>query len=538
MTATSDNGPSVLDHFGLGSGQVVSNLQGPGGGVGQFGSIVETPPPASTDPRVSTAQTITIDPGTRIEKVLLTIRARPPNSISNSTSNPTLIRQVAEVRKTTQGVVLDFGRMRTVSGLDLGAGVDPGGVHPWLGAAYGPNVGLDEVMTERLLLTGSKVDPDKVKSTGKVTLPGAPADLEVIVAGKRIFFQSGEAKRAALGTTMAKDDYFVAAIDATDAVRTAAAINPSVLVELRAATAGILALAIQLTRTRIHGVVFPEGKERVVSFASEGTATLEVPLPSDSKDSWRVVGVHMKVTSKLGVQRITPAIGPAASTDVELSLDAEHPVALQITPAELESFDAIDGVRIQVRVAEGTAEIAGVLLANVLLADASGAPGEPLPGGALAPLQVKAEPGFTWQTLTLRKTLRLPGGPLWLALQVGHGRLAMKLAASGGGAIRRGRPGGPWQGFSTGIAVTPRAALRVVGEGREGATMYALAAGLPNALHVASVPTAEGAELTLVPSNPIRAAKTLKIALTAIAPGAYRFGNVQIFYRLPGDTPA
>ena len=111
----------------------------------------------------------------------------------------------------------------------------------------------------------------------------------------------------------------------------------------------------------------------------------------------------------------------------------------------------------------------------------------------------------------------------------------MKLAESVGGAIRRGRPGGPWRGFSEGVAITPRAAIRVVGEAPDGSAMYALAATLPGAPQVVSVPTADGTELHIVPSTPIQPSGSLQIALTAIAPGIYRFGEVQVFYRLAAD---
>jgi len=485
----------------------------------------------SPDPRTSLAKTITVEPGTRIEKVTVTIGAKPVGIVE--------VAKVAEVRKDPEGAIIDFGRMRTVNGLNLGS-TTASEVFPWQGAAFSirsvssttpvPTT-FGEVLTERLRVVsnpGAAAVTVALARAAQVSLPGAPSDLEVTVAGRRIFLQSGEAKRP---PDAKPGDYFVAVIDATDAVKAAAGAGPDVPIELRAATAGLLSLETKVTRTRVHEVQFPEGTERVLTFVSEGTATLELPLPGGA-DDWRVAEVGMKATAKLGAQRIIPAIGPAASTEAELVLDADHPIALQITADELDSFGAIAGVRLQAQVEDGAAEIAGVLLADV-----SGAPGESLPGGDLTPVQLAAGT-FAWQTLALRKPLRLDGRPLWLALQVAHGRLSMKLAASGGGEILRGRPGGPWRGFSKGVAITPRAALRVVGEARDDIAMYALAATLPGAPQVVLVPTAAGVELQIVPSPPIHPSGSLQIALTAIAPGIYRFGEVQVFYRLASEETA
>jgi len=485
----------------------------------------------SSRARTLASDGIAIDAGTRVERVAITIKVAPITTWVKVSS-------VADVRDTDGGIIVDFGRMRTVSGLDLGDD-GPSEVFPWLGSAFagtslfkadatGKTFG--EVMTERLF-AATDSDAAAAASDGKVLVPGAPADVELDVAGRRIFFQGGEAKRAAIGMIAGPDDFFVAVIDATEAV---AAARPGpdgkIRVELRTATAGLLDLQIDVTSTRVHDVAFPEGKERVVTFASEGTGTLDLPLPA-AASGWQVSEVWLKAAAKLDPLRVTPAVGPAASTKAELVLDADHPVALQITANELAGFGAIAGVRLQAKVEEG-----GTELGAVLLADADGAPGDPLPGGALVATPIAASDDFGWQTLSLQKRMALSGGPMWLAVQVAHGKLSLKLAATGGGAIRRGRPGGPWRGFSSGVAVTPAAALRVVGVAPEGEAMYALAAALPGAPTAVAVPTNDGVTMQLAPATPVQPSGGLQIALTAIAPGAYRFSEVQVFYRLASEA--
>lgn len=526
MAALDDRHASTASQFGFADREVADETPKRKAFRGKGSAHEVETKRGEPDPRTSLVEIITIEPGTRIERVTVTVGAKPVGRVE--------VAKVAEVRADPEGAIVDFGRMRTVNGLDL-HGTPMAAIYPWQGAAFALRsviattaavASFGEVLTERLRVTGGAVNAEAVRA-GHVTLPGAPSDLEVTVAGQRIFLQPGEAKRQ---PDAKAGDYFVAVVDATDAVRAAAAAGPEVPIELRAATAGILSLETKVTRTRVHAVQFPEGSERVVSFASEGTATLELPLPADA-GGWHVDEVGMKVTAKLGAQRVTPAIGPDASTEAELGLDADHPIALEITADELDSFGAVAGARLRVAVEDGTAEIAGVLLA-----DAGGAPGEPLPGGDLAPVQLAAA-DFAWQTLALRKPLALDGRPLWLALQVAHGRLSMKLAESGGGKVLRGRPGGPWRAFSKGVQIEPRAALRVVGEARDGVALYALAAtladasGAPSAPPAVLVPTAAGVELQIVPAAAISPSGPLRIALTATAPGTYRFAEVEVFYR-------
>lgn len=484
----------------------------------------------------SLSRTLTIDAGAQVQQVLVTVHARPP-------SGPIAATAAGEVRDTPGGAILDFGRMRTVTGVSV-----PGGaltnVFAWQGAAFsatgvrtdtGTNpvneLDFGELLTERLWLVGPNADT--VKARGTVTLPTAPADLEVVVAGKRAWFQQGEAKQAAIGVAAGPGDYFIAQVDVTDAVAAAARAASAkqggshaaaIAIELRASTSGVLGLDIASQMVRIFPVDFP-GPQQAVTIAEEGPATLALPLPPASS-AWRVQGIAFTAIAKLGATRVLPAIGPALSSAAELVLDLDHPLALQVAASDTGNFATLSGVRVRVRVDEGSAEIGGVLLA-----DAGGVPGDPLPGGNLAPVTV-AQGDAAWQTLALSRAVPAPAGPLWVALQAAHGKAIVVLADTGGD-VRRGKPGGPWRAFSRGVAFTPKAAVRLVGAAADTHPIDALEAAIGGKSLGSFTPTADGLAVNLVVDPAITpAAGGVTLALTATAASSYRFQDVQVFYQV------
>jgi hypothetical protein len=507
------------------------------GGVGVLGTSVP--------------KTVTIDAGAKVDQVVVTVRAAPPGEVQ--------VKKVAEVRDISAGVVIDFGKMRTVTGVVLIDKHTMSDIYAWQGAAFsagnvatGAPSGMtdsgshefDEVLTERLKVVTSTGASDFAASCS-VILPTAPTDLEVVVDGKRAWFQQGEAKRGAVGQgIVAQDgDYFVASVDITDAVAaavTAAAkrtgVAPgtkatAVAVELRAATPGFLALDTSVSVARVYTVDFP-GPQQVVAVASEGPASLDLPLPATAPH-WRVKGLSLTASAKLDPARVLPPTGPAASSAAELLFDLAHPIALEATRDKVAAFGTISGVRIPLRVDTGTAEVGGVLLAASSDAPDAG-PGDPIDGGELTPLTVNAGANG-WTTLTLRRPIKAPAGALWIALQAAHGTAAIGLASSGG-KVRRGRPGGPWRGFSTSVAVVPAASLRLIGEASEGNAIDALSAAIGGATTQSFTPTTDGSEVDLAFDPAVTpSGATLRLDLIATAPGAYRFGGVQIFYRLDSD---
>src|ERR1043165_1165172 len=213
---------------------------------------------------LAVSQNVHLDVGATIQRVVARLTARPPDSVR--------IRDVAEVRASgAAAAVIDFGRMRTVGAFDV-ADANVQHLSPWLGAAYGPNVKptawTTEVMTERVQCTtaSGEVDVEEL-ATSFVTLPGAPAEGEVLVGGRRVFFQSGEVKRGTVGAELVaevgpvEDGHFVAGLDITE-VLLASRPGPTgdVVVELRAASYGRLSLAVRTVFTRVHDVVFPGGE--------------------------------------------------------------------------------------------------------------------------------------------------------------------------------------------------------------------------------------------------------------------------------------
>jgi hypothetical protein len=471
---------------------------------------------------LAVSRNVHVDEGATIQRVVARITARPPGRVS--------IQDVAEVRASgAASAVVDFGRMRTVGELEVAdAGVAL--LSPWLGAAYGPNVApsgwTTEVMTERVMCTpatNGAVDLTRL-GISFATLPGGPADVELLVGGRRVFFQSGEVKRAKFGAELlpelgeVPDVHFVAGIDITEAVL-ASRPGPTgdIAVELRAASYGRCSLAIHTVFTRVHTVAFPGG-EQAVTLASEGDASLVLPLPSTAT-SWSVTGAALTVAARLDGVRTLPATGPVFSEHAQLILDADHPVAILVPASAGSAFGHLTAVRLPLIVEDGGGELLGTLLA-----DDGGNPGEPLPGGAFTPLGLTPRAAIGWETLALVRPMVRPAGACWLSLQVGHGKLRMALGTGADARILRGRPGLPWRTFSASAGFQPTAALRVSGTATDGQTLYAIAGRFDGEAVSVVVPTADGARLELEAAAPPSLPLTVKLTATAV------------FYRLPTDS--
>jgi hypothetical protein len=496
---------------------------------------------AATTSRDLAPLDVAVPAGAVVERAKLIVHASAPGW--------TTISSVAEVRGDVAGyLVIDFRRMRTVKGLRI-AGATVSEAFSWTGAefsywsaevkAVGDHFEFAEMQTERLRI---KVDVNATQvAAGAANLPTAPADLELLVANKRVWFQAGEVKRSAQNATAQANDFFVIGVDATEAIATAAAAATPVKVELRSSTPGKLNLGYELEFQRVHPVVFPEGPERVVTFATEGTAILGLPLPAEAKSApWKIVAVTMTAKAKLAPVRILPEVSATISDAAELVLDADHAIAIKVEKTQLGLFGMLSGIRTLLKVEPGGAEIGAALLA-----DTSSGPGEPLPGAGLSPATVDGPhgaPEAAWVTLSAPRPIPVPpDAAIWVVLQVSRGTAIFPLLASGGGEIRRGMPGGPWREFSAAVPITPRGEVRLVGEAPEGAPIAALGIRLSTTAQVGT-PTSDGVGVTIKPASVVAATAAgvmvgdvLQLALTARAPGSYRFSEARVLYRLPGD---
>lgn len=522
------------------------------------GDFVRDSQPSSSSRSLSQIS-YTLTSGARVVKAWAIVRAAPPYL--------TPIAQVAEVRADVQGrVVLDFGRMRTVRGVRPGRDNTIQWALPWLGSQFGPASGsgnvtsdpapnpdndqydFSELQTERLLLvppsSESPLDDEYIKTHGYVVLSSAPADLEVLVGGKRAWFQPGEAKRGATGlfgtgVSVTENDYFLTAVDITDALTAALARDATAPIELRAASPGVLEIEHKVSLQRVHAVQFPEGPERVATFAEEGSSTLLLPVPTEASQ-WSILGLSFSVAAKLPPNRVLPPVGPTISPHVELVLDAEHAVAINIPASQSTPFGALTAVRARVYVEAGGTELGGSLLADV-----NGEPGAPIPGGELAPLTVAEAPRSSntpiWVTLATARPLAVPRGqPMWVSLQASRGTVVMPLVTTGN-AVRRGMPGGPWRAFANVTTLSLAASVRLVGTGPEGAPIDALRVELSGKTPVLSMtPPSDGATGQIIFEQPVAASGVISggaitLSLTASTPGSYRFKDVQVLYRLPID---
>jgi hypothetical protein len=490
----------------------------------------------------SVEHVVDVPAGAIVRQAQFAITARAPGS--------TIIGNVAEVRgqggnsaSLSASIVLDFHAMRTVAGLSV---PNINGVRPWRGTSFdarsvslvhditGNWVTFDEVQAERLMIdVDTPAAPADVATTGSISIPTPPSDLELLVNGVRAFFRGGPAQPGTDGT-------FATAVDLTREVQAAVDAGAvPVNVTLRSSVPGVLDVAAAVDFLRTFDVVFPEGLARALDAPTEGVFHLALPLPPDAA-SWRIFGVDLLVSARLPPLRILPADGPSLSLDAELRLDPDHPMLVRLPQARTAALATLAELRLPLAVGPECAEVAATVLA-----DDHGAPGDPVPQGQLGP--VNLDPGTgepTWITLPLAKELKLKPEPLWVALQLARGSVGWRLAVPSGQPeldpkpLRR-TPSGAVRPLSTVAGVsTGAAALRVGGSAPGNAPQAALVAQVEGApVDVAATPTQGGVLAALRLPAPVTVTTpgafvdgALQIRLTIAAPGSYSFSDVRVAY--------
>jgi hypothetical protein len=465
---------------------------------------------------------------------------------------------VAQVRDSSgTDLVVDFQGLRTVDRLT--APVAFSAVRPWAGTQFAFSSPVDstsadqsftEIQTERLLVSfAGFLSADDLAAQGSVRVLTPPADLELLVNGTRAWFHAGPAKPggdpddpSAFGTT----------VNLTDAVSAAVAAAPAsqdveVEIVLRSSVAGRLAFQAPIVFQRTHAVAFPEGSTRVVDAAEEGVYPVPLPLP-DEAAGWSIHEVQMTVSGSLPPLRVLEPDGPALSEDAHLVLDPDHAVLVGLPAAGLARLATLTAIRIPVGVDPAGAELAGVLRA-----DASGAPGDPLPQGQLGPVTLAGgdldRPA--WTTLPLGKEQRIaPGKALWAGLQLARGRVSWPLAIPAGppappalspdAPLRRQLPNGAFRALSTAGDVSTRAAtIRLSGEAPGGMPIPAVEVDVEGTgAGVSFTPTGDGDAVVIGFEPPLTKAGTpsafdgtaLALRLTTRTPGSVSFADVRIAY--------
>lgn len=439
---------------------------------------------AGTEASIEEQRTISVDENTRLDRAVFAIAASPGGS-TVATSVATIRASSVPDDQSSRGCTIDFGRLVTVSGLELsGADLDVDQVFPWTGVGWGTaDLGTGpfaEILTERLLVTTADSGDleEAVRDHGTVGLPAQPTGLELLVDGTTVWFER-QGGTAGLAVPQGVDAQPVVAgavtyvVDRTEAVREALArARPhggqrSVTVVLRGTTPGRLSLQPAVSLLHEHQVSFGASSHSVtLDAAEEGTRPVVLGKPFQAGDSIRKI--TLTVRGSFGPERVEPVDGPPLDQDSQLLLSSGRTMLFGIPGPLAALFGELQAVRLHLGSEKG-GELAGRLLA----ADASGRPGEPVRDGRVPPVSVPpADPG--WFTVPFDAPVPLPETAgetaIWLELVATYGAVTCGLTystdpAAPGAPVLRRLPGGGTQPLSQflGDPAPLRAALRIVG---------------------------------------------------------------------------
>jgi hypothetical protein len=491
-------------------------------------------------------------------------------------------------------VVADFGQLTTVGSVGV---LTEGGlrlmaareiviheVRPWTGLAFADQTlfpgrpterraetetsraVFGEMRTERLQIVVSGADSVEEVAAGVwVELPDPPGDLVIRIDGGPPVWSSpgpvrpGQNRWSATGTQTVELGPALAALVGNPDDDAQATFT----LTLTSRTPGRLGLAVAPGGRDLRHLarVRPGGADSVdVGFELEGTRRVPLPLPA-----WAigVERVALTATATLGPERAVPPVGPALATSLgaggpaqaggaaDLVLDPDRSACARL-PA-VPGLAELVALRLPLRPGPTGAEVRVVLLA----ARADGEPGEPLEGGASAPVTLDPLPPSnaaagaveSWSTFTFPAAVALEGPAPWAALQVARGQAAWPLGLPGrpvladGPPIRRGPPTGPWQLLPKVVRDTPGVGgrLRLVGHAAKETPLAPLVvdvegeAGLSAvaAREVRVTPTPRGAPVEWAASPPITpryaaGIKSIDLVVTSHVPGTVTLRDVVV----------
>lgn len=502
-------------------------------------------------------------------------------AVAVSASGSTRVSSVAEVREGDSGsCVVDFGRMVTVSGLWLaGSDREVTGVARWTGVDWQfldeDPTSFPEVATERLLVatTGNGDVVDALVDHGTVVLPARPTGLELLVDGTTVWFERqgstpDQVVRDADGRErVQRTDWrggdLEYGVDRTDALREALARARSVggarqvSVRLRAATPGMLELAADIAMLHEHQIAFgPAQRSTTVDAREESVVTVVLPGPPFSAAD-RIREIALSLSGRFGPERVEPVEGPAVLADADLLVAVGRTLLLGIPSSLATLFGELQGVRLLLStVRPGGDSRAAELAGRLLTADGlQGAPGLPVPGAELAPLEIPA--GHTgWLTLPFPAAVPVrvvPGSPVaaWLELTASYGEVSCGLTAATeatapvapGARVLRRLPGGGTKGLSELRAplqapTVPRVALRVVGLAGRKDPLPAVRLHVPGSTAVAATDvSSDGLRVGLgLGEGQAPVGGTTSLILRLGAAGSVTLDDVVVAYRKSG-TP-
>ena len=314
---------------------------------------------------------------------------------------------------------------------------------------------------------------------------------------------------------------------------------------LRAAAPGKLKLEPNIAALRVHTVAFPpDGLVRTIDLLEEGLFTVDVTPPNAAD----VREVRAVIRGSFGPERVLPPIGPALQPDAHLVLAPGRPVLVGLPDVITSRFGKLAGVRLVLRASEGTN---GGEVTGRLLADASGAPGEPLAGGDVTGITVA--PGAEgYHTLRFAEEVEPPTLPeptpgdesarisCWLELQLGHGSVECGFTGADpndtgapGAPVLRRLPGGGTSELTEIPVLGPlRVALRVVGTADRDRPIPAVQLSVRGSVEAVGVnPTADDLLTRVTLQSPLAVSGPVSFDAIAAASGTLTLDTVQVTYK-------
>ena len=463
-----------------------------------------------------------------------TVRIAAARADGTTLANSGQVRLQAETGG-SKIIVVDFGVLRTVSGVGLVGGVGAPAIsvcslRSFRGDAFDttdlfftdcdsdPDGALVrsveqntfETRTERVRLGRSKTTASLAAIADNVWLqfPDLPSDIDIRVnGGAAVFTAPGVAQPNARGwdaNTQQVADLTAALVALTGNSKDFTAFDANIVLASR--IPGLFTLTEETVDIAfLARIAFDEAEDTTLTLDEEGVRDVVLALPAWVKT---VQEVRLTLTGTVPPERILEPVGPplairsdGAGTAYDLLLDVDHAGAARLDPAA--AFNQLVAVRLPLRAGPDGAEVRAVL--NVGNDDG---PTGPVDGGASKPVDMPpaaADAGDVFTSFVFPKPMTLdPKLTYWIVVVVGRGGASWSLGRFANAAvavpIRRGAATGPWHELPNVLldGATIGARIRAVGKAPPNAPVAPITISVAGheTSQVDATPTAKGVSVT------------------------------------------
>ncbi|MEO8620394.1 MAG: hypothetical protein ABI625_04960 [bacterium] len=439
-------------------------------------------------------------------------------------------------------IVVDFGMLRTVSGVGRVAGLAAAGLRicslrAFKGDGFGttdlyledcdaPDIDAEAVRSAESNAFETRTDKVRLKIKTTATLPqiaaavylqfpDLPSDLDLrINGGSPAWSAPGVAQPNTHGwdaTTHQLVDLTSALQALTGDSRDASALDAGI--SLGSRVPGLLTLElVTVDVAYLTRIAFGDTEDTTLVLDQEGEYDVVLPLPS-----WvaTVQEVRFTLTATVPSERVLEPVGPpralqsaGSGAAYDLVLDVDHAGSARLDVAA--PFTELVGVRLPLRAGVDGAEVRVVLCQG----NADG-PTLPVAAGTSTPVDMPpaaAADDDVWTTFPMPKPVKLDHKlTYWAVVVIGRGGASWSLGSFSSPAavvpIRRGAATGPWHPLPNVIVDGSNlgARIRVVGKAPPTAPVAPIMASIVGHAdaQVAVTPTPKGVAATWLPSGAV-----------------------------------